>query len=120
MIIDAHTHIFPAFFRDKRNTFFEKEPAFEMLYGPQSSKMASFQNLLEIMDAEGVDKSIVFGFPWKTADYFKRHNDYIIEAVNTNPGRLMPRQRKKPQHKYWQGIAVFSMAKKGVIWSSGN
>ena len=89
MIIDAHTHIFPAFFRDKRESYFDKEPAFEMLYGPQSSKMVGFHNLLENMDAEGVDKSIVFGFPWKTSDYFKRHNDYIVEAVNTDPERLI-------------------------------
>ncbi|MGD9160770.1 MAG: amidohydrolase family protein [Desulfobacteraceae bacterium] len=89
MIIDAHTHIFPGFFRDKREAYFDKEPAFEMLYGPQSSKMEGFHNLLENMDAEGVDKSIVFGFPWKTSDYFKRHNDYIIEAVNTDPDRLI-------------------------------
>lgn len=89
MIIDAHTHIFPAFFRDKRASFFDEEPAFGMLYEPRSSKMEGFHNLIENMDAEGVDKSIVFGFPWKTTDHFKRHNDYIIEAVNTNPDRLI-------------------------------
>lgn len=89
MIIDAHTHIFPACFREKRDSFFSNEPAFEMLYGPRSSKMEGFNNLLENMDAEGVDKSIVFGFPWKTTDHFKRHNDYIIEAVNANADRLI-------------------------------
>lgn len=89
MIIDAHTHIFPASIRDKRDSFFDKEPAFKMLYGPPSSKMAGSGNLLETMDAEGVDKSIVFGFPWKTPDLFKRHNDYIVEAVTANPERLI-------------------------------
>jgi uncharacterized protein len=89
MIIDAHTHIFPALFRDQREAFFDNEPAFEMLYGPESSKMEGFHNLLENMDAEGVDKSIVFGFPWKTADHFRRHNDYVIEAVKARPDRFI-------------------------------
>ncbi len=60
-----------------------------MLYGPQSSKMEGFHNLIENMDAEGVDKSIVFGFPWKSVDHFRRHNDYICEAVSAEPDRLI-------------------------------
>ena len=89
MIIDAHTHIFPDAFRVERWKYFDKEPAFKMLYGPESSKMAGFRDLIDAMDAEGVDKSVVFGFPWKTADFFKRHNDYIAEAVNHYPDRLI-------------------------------
>ncbi|MBN2419746.1 MAG: amidohydrolase family protein, partial [Deltaproteobacteria bacterium] len=88
MIIDAHTHIFPAFFREKREMFFDKEPAFKMLYSPSTSKMQGASNIRETMEAEGVDKSIVFGFPWKTKDYYKRHNDYIIESVMLYPDRL--------------------------------
>ena len=89
MIIDAHTHIFPAFFRDKREHFFDKEPGFKMLYGPSSAKMEGSGELIYTMDAEGVDISVAFGFPWKTPDYFKRHNDYVIEAVNASPDRLI-------------------------------
>ena len=89
MIIDAHTHIFPAFFRERRESFFDKEPAFKMLYGSSKSKMEGSANIRNTMEAEGVDKSIVFGFPWKTSDYFKRHNDYIIESVMSNPDRLI-------------------------------
>ncbi|MEA1899410.1 MAG: amidohydrolase family protein, partial [Thermodesulfobacteriota bacterium] len=37
---------------------------------------------------EGVDKSVVFGFPWRSSDLSKRHNDYILEAVDRFPGRL--------------------------------
>ena len=60
-----------------------------MLYRSTSSKMEGFHYLLENMDAEEVDKSVIFGFPWKTEDYFKRHNDYIIEAVMEAPERLI-------------------------------
>lgn len=40
------------------------------------------------MDIEGVDKSVVFGFPWRSSDLSKRHNDYILEAVDRFPERL--------------------------------
>ena len=41
------------------------------------------------MDADGVDKAIVFGFPWQSADTFKAHNDYIIETTQRFPDRLI-------------------------------
>ena len=89
MIIDAHTHIFPSFICNKRESFFPGEPAFELLYGSESSKMEGASELIASMDKEGVDVSVVFGFPWRTVDYFRRHNDYIIEAVLSNPERLV-------------------------------
>lgn len=89
MIIDIHTHIFPATIRNNREAFFDEEPAFRMLYGSKSSKMEGSRNLIGSMDSEGVDVSVVFGFPWKTADNFRRHNDYIIESITANPEKLI-------------------------------
>jgi len=89
MIIDVHTHIFSPLFRDKRELFFNNEPAFELLYRSPSSKMAGVDDLIKAMDTDKVDVSVVFGFPWKKADNFKRNNDYIIEAAQKNPGRLI-------------------------------
>jgi len=47
MIIDFHTHIFPPLFRDKRDLFFNNEPAFELLYRSPSSKMAGEDDLIK-------------------------------------------------------------------------
>ncbi|MFC1868436.1 amidohydrolase family protein [Thermodesulfobacteriota bacterium] len=89
MIIDFHTHIFPSFFRDKKEIFFSEEPSFENLYCSPKSRLAGNKELLGDMDEEGVGKSIVFGFPWKKADHFRRHNEYIIESVQQYPDRLI-------------------------------
>ena len=89
MIIDAHTHIFPRFFREKRDRFFVQEPAFEDLYQSPGSKMVGRDELLANMDKEGVQKSVVFGFPWEKADHFRRHNDYVLESVERHPDRLI-------------------------------
>ncbi len=89
MIVDFHTHIFPSIFRNKRDTFFKDEPSFELLYREPSSKMAGVEDLIEAMDRNKVHRAVVFGFPWKTSDYFKRNNDYVIEAaLHKHPDRL--------------------------------
>ena len=88
MIIDFHTHIFPSIFRDQRDLFFDDEPAFELLYREKSSKMAGVDDLIRAMDKDKIDMSVVFGFPWKAADNFRRNNDYVIEAVQKYPDRL--------------------------------
>jgi hypothetical protein len=36
-----------------------------------------------------VDKSVIFGFPWKDEGRFKQHNDYISEVVSRYPERFI-------------------------------
>ncbi|NVM25094.1 MAG: amidohydrolase, partial [Desulfobacterales bacterium] len=45
MIIDFHTHIFPPEVRDKREEFFDHEPAFKLLYSVPGSKLAGAEGL---------------------------------------------------------------------------
>jgi predicted TIM-barrel fold metal-dependent hydrolase len=89
MIIDFHTHVFPPFFEENRSRIFSEEPAFETLYDSPKAVLASREELLGTMDQEGVDKSVIFGFPWDKADHFRRHNDYIIESVQQHPDRFV-------------------------------
>ena len=89
MIVDFHTHIFPGFFRKERDRFFLEEPAFESLYRSPKSTLVGCEELLRTMDEEGVDRSVIFGFPWENEAYFRRHNDYIIESIQRYPGRLI-------------------------------
>ena len=88
MIIDFHTHIFPRYFRDNREDYFAGESAFRLLYESPKSRLAGREQLLKSMDAEGVHRSIIFGFPWTRSDHFRRHNDYILETVEKYPDRF--------------------------------
>jgi len=101
MIIDFHTHLFPDDIRQNREKYFTNEPAFEMIYKVPGSKLAGDDQLIEIMDEQGVDKSIVFGFPWKDSKTFTMHNDYILESVHKYPDRLI-------------GLACFSISDQGI------
>jgi predicted TIM-barrel fold metal-dependent hydrolase len=90
LIIDVHTHIFPPDIIRERDTFFGGEPEFQLLYGPADSKMASAEMLIQSMDENGIDRSVVFGFPWRTAELLARHNDYVLDAAARYPDRLLP------------------------------
>ena len=89
MIIDAHVHAFPASIRNARDAYFGDEPAFRLLYDSPKAELAGVEQIIAMMDDQSVDRSLIFGFPWRTADTFKRHNDYILEAVTRHPGRLL-------------------------------
>ena len=89
MIIDFHTHIFPKDIRANREKYFPSEPAFKLLYDSPESKLAGAKEIIAAMDEQGVDRSVVFGFPWKNSDIFKRQDDYIMEAVARFPERLI-------------------------------
>jgi len=86
--IDFHTHVFPPLIRENRSRFFTGEPAFKALYESPRSRLITTEELLQNMDEEGIDRSVVFGFPWTHPELFKAHNDYIIESVGRFPERI--------------------------------
>ena len=89
MIIDFHTHLFPEVICSGRECFCASEPAFDLLYRSPKSRLVGEAELLRAMDDNGVDKSVVFGFPWQSAEHFMLHNDYVMEAVQRHPDRLI-------------------------------
>ncbi|MCP4353680.1 MAG: amidohydrolase family protein [Desulfobacterales bacterium] len=89
MIIDFHTHIYPKEMRQNREKYFPSEPAFKLLYESPKSRLIGAEEIVETMDEQGVDISVVFGFPWTDSVNFKKNNDYIIEAVQQFPEHLI-------------------------------
>jgi predicted TIM-barrel fold metal-dependent hydrolase len=89
MIIDIHTHIFPKSIRRRRETYFDHERAFCQLYRSPKSRLVGADQLVAAMDQDGIDKAVTFGFPWHNGDTARRHNDYILQAVNRYPDRLI-------------------------------
>jgi len=90
MKIDVHTHIFPPEIVRERNRFFPGEPIFKLLYDSPKARLATAETLLQAMDEEGVDRAVVFGFPWESPEVTARHNDYVLEAASKHSPRLIP------------------------------
>ena len=52
-------------------------------------KLATAEDLVEAMDEDGVDTSVVLGFGWTDRGLAREVNDYIIDSVNRYPGRIV-------------------------------
>ncbi|MBK5093010.1 MAG: amidohydrolase [Actinobacteria bacterium] len=88
MIVDAHTHIFPPEVIERRDIFAKRDSSFEFIYGDPKARMVTYPELIEEMDSSGVDMAIVCGFPWRSLDLCRQHNNYMMEAVRAHPDRL--------------------------------
>ncbi len=89
MKIDVHTHIFPEEINKNRERFFRGENEFKSIYESESAKMVTADELIVQMDENGIDISVVFGFPWNNIEFAKINNDYIIHSVKKFPNRLI-------------------------------
>jgi hypothetical protein len=89
-VIDCHTHIFPPDFIRERERLVRVCPWFGTLYENPKRKMAPADALLASMKRAGVDRSVVFGFPWSDAGRLRAANDYTFDAAAKSAGRLLP------------------------------
>ena len=90
MIIDAHTHVFPASVRNRRAELLASEPAFAAIYADPKAEMATAGDLLASMDDAGVDKSVIVNFAWSDEALVEETNAYILDAARRADGRLIP------------------------------
>ena len=51
--------------------------------------MIGAQEMLAAMDDQQVERSVIFGFPWKDPRLFTKHNDYISAVVSRYPDRFI-------------------------------
>ena len=63
-VIDFHTHAFPPWLRDRRDRYLETDATFGDLFSNPRAKMSTADELVEAMDADGVDASVVMGMGW--------------------------------------------------------
>lgn len=101
MIIDSHVHIFPKTIKQNRSAYFNDEPEFKLLYDSPKSRISTIDELIESMDKNQVDMSIICGFPWRTPEYTRHNNDIIIDAALKYPDRI-------------KGLACFDAAWEGA------
>jgi len=89
-MIDFHTHIFSPAVREGREKFFARNRIFHSIYADPKAKMVGLEELIEVMDREGVERAVVCGFPWEDLEVCQRENDYLLEAMVRYPRRVLP------------------------------
>jgi predicted TIM-barrel fold metal-dependent hydrolase len=87
-LVDAHVHIFPPEMVRARETYLDRDERFHALYSSPKARLATAEDVIAHMDEGGVELSIVFGFAFKDQGLCREVNDYVLEAVRENPGRM--------------------------------
>ncbi len=90
MLLDSHTHVFPAEVRAARTRWMVWEPYFGALYGTPKAALATAQDLLAAMDRDGVDRSVACNFGWVRPATVTWTNDVLLDAAAASGGRLIP------------------------------
>lgn len=114
MIIDCHTHIFPGEIRDHREAFCEKDEGFSSIYRNPKAGVAMAEDLIASMDASGVDRSVICGFPWERKDLCALHNEYLLESASRYPDRLIPFVSLQFSDPDWSGKELEESLGKGA------
>ena len=89
-VIDFHTHIFSPYARGHREELAKRDRTFGSIYADPKAKMVGVEELIEMMDEEGVERAVVCGFPWEDLTDCRRENDYLLESAARYPRRLIP------------------------------
>ena len=88
MIVDAHCHILPPSFIDRRRELAARDSTFRAILSDPGARIADTGALLRAMDSDGVDHAVVMGMGWSDYGVAVEANDYLIEAVNAHSDRL--------------------------------
>ena len=88
MIIDSHVHILPERMRDARAEIGAGEPWFAVCH--QGDRViATERDLLEAMDAAGVDRAVCFAWPFADPALCAEVNEHLAGVQHRNPDRVI-------------------------------
>ena len=88
MIIDAHCHVLPPSFADRREELAARDATFAEILDSPSARIADAPDLLAAMDRDRVDHAVIMGMGWSDIDVAREANAYLIETVTRHPDRL--------------------------------
>ncbi len=89
MIIDFHTHVLSPRIKSRRRHYVDSDPVFALLYSDEKAGIATADELIESMDRDGVDISVIANYGWSTPELCLETNDYILESIARYPRRLI-------------------------------
>ena len=89
MLVDAHAHIFPPRFRERRDDLLRRDATFRELYASPRVTLATAEDLVVALDEASFDAAVAVGIGWEDLELAREANDYVADAVARHPGRLV-------------------------------
>jgi predicted TIM-barrel fold metal-dependent hydrolase len=90
MIIDSHVHLLPRRVQADRASFCRSDHAFASIYSSDKAKIVAEADILSYLDQSGIDKAVVFGFPWEDPDLVRENNDEVWAFHQRHTNRIIP------------------------------
>ncbi len=75
--------------RAYRADYLERDAWFSLLYEDPRHRLASAEDVVASMEAAGVHRTVIMGFPWRDGGLCREHNSYILDAVARYPDKLV-------------------------------
>ena len=88
MILDFHSHIYPPYIIENKTALLAEDDTLKDLFSGKNAIMASSEMLINSMDKNNVDVSVVLGIGWNNERLSRISNNYIIDSVKRYPHRL--------------------------------
>ena len=88
MLIDAHVHVFSPSQRERRAEIASVDRSFAAIYSDPHAKMATADDLLAMLDADGLDGAVAAGFAFEGAREIDEQNAALFEAAKNSAGRV--------------------------------
>jgi uncharacterized protein len=87
-VVDVHCHVLPDRVRDNLDQFCAADEWFGACHTPGAA-VASAEELVQAMDAAGIDRAVCFTWPFADPALCAEGNDYLAAAVARFPDRLV-------------------------------
>ena len=100
-VIDGHCHLLPPHLREPSSAAW-KDRWFAECHGVEGSRFASGQDVLAALDSAGLERAVVFGWPFADPGLLREGNDYVASQAASSGGRLL-------------GFATVNPGKQGAI-----
>ena len=97
MIVDSHTHILPPDVVSDMPKFMSRDKTLCNLFR-NGSRVSTAETLLNSMNQNKIDYSIVMGMGWSDYSFNQYVNEYLIESQVNSGGRLVAITGITPQH----------------------
>lgn len=88
MIVDAHVHVLPESLRRRRDEVEASDAWFAACHAG-GRVIATVEELIAVMDEDGVDRSVCFGWPFADQATCAALNDHLADAQRRFPERII-------------------------------
>jgi uncharacterized protein len=88
MKIDCHVHVTPPDIIVDWEKYADKEPYFSLISHSKVNKFATAEDVVSVLEKDGFDRAVIFGFGFNDLGLCHYVNDYVIEKVKQFPEKL--------------------------------